>query len=149
MSRVTRQTHLFLFFFHLIKRIRIRNKIDEKLKTFFFKSSPSQLSRATTPSPPHGPHRSFSHHSLSCSLATALCLLPFSTLPLSLCKETLRTFSAMSSRANDQSLCEETLGLISHACREWGFFQVVNHGLQVSAEWGFFRYVGSGYGFLE
>lgn len=31
--------------------------------------------------------------------------------------------------SDDQSLCEETLGLISHACREWGFFQVVNHGV--------------------
>jgi hypothetical protein len=29
---------------------------------------------------------------------SALCLLPFSTLPLSLCGETLRTFSAMSRR---------------------------------------------------
>jgi hypothetical protein len=53
----------------------------------------------------------------------------------------------MSQQVDDQSLCEETLGLISHACREWGFFQVVNHGLRVSDEWGFFRYVGSGYGF--
>jgi hypothetical protein len=31
--------------------------------------------------------------------------------------------------SDDQSLCEETLGLISNACREWGFFQVVNHGV--------------------
>ncbi|KAE8099195.1 hypothetical protein FH972_017197 [Carpinus fangiana] len=31
--------------------------------------------------------------------------------------------------SDDQSLCEETLGLISQACREWGFFQVVNHGV--------------------
>jgi hypothetical protein len=29
----------------------------------------------------------------------------------------------------DQSLRDETLGLISHACQEWGFFQVVNHGV--------------------
>jgi hypothetical protein len=82
-------------------------------------------------------------------------LLPFSALPLSLCDETLRrfrTFSTMIRRADDRSLSEETLRLISHACREWGFLQVVNHGLRVfadNAEWGFFWYVGSGYGFLE
>ncbi|KAF5476274.1 hypothetical protein F2P56_008005 [Juglans regia] len=31
--------------------------------------------------------------------------------------------------SNDQSLCDETLSLVSHACREWGFFQIVNHGV--------------------
>jgi hypothetical protein len=150
----------FFFFFCPIRRIRI----DEN--PFFFKSSPSQLelpslhAHGFTASRPSPVRRSFSHHSLSRSPAAALSLLalyllPFSALPLSLCDETLRrvrTFSAMIRRADDRSLSEETLRLISHACREWGFLQVLNHGLRVfadDAEWGFFRYVGSGYGFLE
>ncbi|KAI8016188.1 putative 2-oxoglutarate-dependent dioxygenase [Camellia lanceoleosa] len=31
--------------------------------------------------------------------------------------------------SSDDSLRDETLSLISSACREWGFFQVVNHGV--------------------
>ncbi|KAG6643412.1 hypothetical protein CIPAW_09G210000 [Carya illinoinensis] len=31
--------------------------------------------------------------------------------------------------SNDQSLCDKTLSLVSHACREWGFFQIINHGV--------------------
>lgn len=30
---------------------------------------------------------------------------------------------------NNQSLIDETLTLISKACRDWGFFQIVNHGV--------------------
>ncbi|XP_057458982.1 jasmonate-induced oxygenase 1-like [Lotus japonicus] len=30
---------------------------------------------------------------------------------------------------DDSRLCEETLKRVSEACREWGFFQVVNHGV--------------------
>jgi hypothetical protein len=41
----------------------------------FFSSSPSQLSGAAAPSPPHSPHQSFSHHSLSRLLAAALSLI--------------------------------------------------------------------------
>ncbi|KAG6640215.1 jasmonate-induced oxygenase 2-like [Carya illinoinensis] len=31
--------------------------------------------------------------------------------------------------SNDQRLCDETLRLVSDACREWGFFQIENHGV--------------------
>ncbi|KAH9736553.1 hypothetical protein WN944_004225 [Citrus x changshan-huyou] len=31
--------------------------------------------------------------------------------------------------SNDESVRNETLSCISNACREWGFFQVVNHGV--------------------
>lgn len=31
--------------------------------------------------------------------------------------------------SNDESVRNETLSCISNACRDWGFFQVVNHGV--------------------
>jgi hypothetical protein len=85
---------MFFFFFHLIRVITytdkwtthnwIRNKIAPSPDLFtFFSSSPSQLSRAAAPSPPHGPHRSFSHHSLSCSPAVTLSLISLLAIVLS------------------------------------------------------------------
>ncbi|WMV51870.1 hypothetical protein MTR67_045255 [Solanum verrucosum] len=32
-------------------------------------------------------------------------------------------------KSSDESIRDETIELISKACREWGFFQVVNHGI--------------------
>jgi hypothetical protein len=31
--------------------------------------------------------------------------------------------------SSDRGLCEEALRCVHNACREWGFFQVVNHGV--------------------
>lgn len=31
--------------------------------------------------------------------------------------------------SNDQSLRDETMSLVSQACTEWGFFQILNHGV--------------------